>query len=105
MWFDRYPYPDPHCDDRVAFKAEGLIIERVGRDETIWDLSWKSSLPILNGIGCECSMHALDHLRQCDSAGRGKAVAQKLQSEEMVGMRMRDIDRGQTPAGSGDPVG
>ena len=70
--------PNLHGDDRVAFKAEGPIIERLGRDETIWDLSWKSSLPILNGIGCECSMHALDHLRQCDCAGRRKAVAQKL---------------------------
>jgi hypothetical protein len=70
--------PDIQGNDRVAFKTEGAIVEWLGRNKTSGDHSWKSPPPILNGIGCECSLHALHHLRQCNRAGRRKAIAQKL---------------------------
>jgi hypothetical protein len=38
---------------------------------------------------------ASGHLRGRDRAGLRKAIAQKLEAEEMIGMGMGDVDRGQ----------
>ena len=37
-------------DDCIAFETEGPAVERLGGCKTIWDLSRKSSFPVLNGI-------------------------------------------------------
>jgi hypothetical protein len=66
----------------------------LGGDKTIWDLSGEPSPPTLTGVVSKCSVHALYHPRQYNCASLRKTISQKLEPEEMVGMRARDVNRG-----------
>jgi hypothetical protein len=67
---------DVKWDYRIPFKTERAAVERLRSDNMICDLSRKHSLPTLNGVRREGSLHLLDHLRQGKRTGRRKAIAQ-----------------------------
>ena len=87
---------DINRDDFVAFKGECSAFQPLGGDEFRGDQSRKSTTPSFDGSRREGGPHGVHYLRGRDRAGLGKAIAQKLEAEEMIGMGMGDVDRGQT---------
>ena len=75
-------------DDLVVFKVERSAFQPLGGDEFRGDQSRKSTTPSFDDFRREGGPHGVHYLRGRDRAGLGKAIAQKLEAEEMIGMGM-----------------
>src|SRR5260370_41846604 len=90
----------------VTLQRDFIRITLTGHDQMLWNLIWPSPAPIvLQDFGLDGATHCPYDVRASQHSRFGKSLLQNLQTKEMVGVPVRNINQRQAPAPRRNPIG